>query len=88
MNSDKTLNLIKYYATDSVKSVLMTTEDKLTEMSIFKSMSLGVQTVDNLLNRPIYHHIKNLQIDRTILINPKDLNCDLLIIHSSMKIQE
>ena len=82
MTSNKTLNLIKYYAVDSVSAVVSTNEPEHTD-AIVKALSSGMNTMDNLLNRPIYYQLEELDIKQSVEVNPTDFNCDLLIIDSN-----
>ena len=79
--SNKTLNLIKYYASESVK-VLILSDGSETNCKLFNSINAGLNVVDNLLNREIYDHLKALGIKKEISINADISEHNLVVINS------
>lgn len=79
--SNKTLNLIKYYSSESVRSAILSDGSECNK-SLFNSIEDGLNCMDNLLNRNMYDHLQELGIHKEVSVNPKVISEDLVVINS------
>jgi hypothetical protein len=79
--SNKTLNLIKYYASESVKALILSDGSEPND-KLFNSINAGLNVVDNLLNREMYDHLEGLGIKKEISIDTDTSKHNLVVINS------
>jgi GTP:adenosylcobinamide-phosphate guanylyltransferase len=77
----KTLNLIKYYAVDSINTVVIS--DQPDNKLIYNAIEQGMNTIDNLLENKMYSHLNEFSIEKKVILNPLiTIECDLLVLDS------
>lgn len=78
----KTLNLIKYYAVDSINAVVIS--DQPDNKLIYNAIEQGMNTIDNLLGNKMYSHLNEFSIEKKVILNPLiPIECDLLVLDST-----